>query len=328
MPRARLDLAAALLASLAATPAVADRLLLEGPDLEVTVAEGGRCGGPAEVTVHSSRPALFERDSGELQRVIDGARAALAFECPGLPELRVIGRLKGLPEPVLRAVASGASRWLLRAEETLRSEALGPGSAPTSEEVPRGAPEAQGFTLAGLRTGMSPEAARGAVARSFGVEPSYDAERGLLTMHTQGCPPRFDWGRRSPAPQPGWKCLRAWFTGGPEPRLYRVDLLQAVRAEQRAGVEEALAERFGPAAERRVIAPAGGWMPRVGEERVYLGWGAPLAGPGPARERPAEPLHALRAEVESDPRVVVTTVILEDPAGPPGPASPRPDLTL
>jgi hypothetical protein len=318
-------LGAALVAALTCAPAHAERLVIEGPELSVTTADGAPCGSPVEVTVRSGRPGVFERGSAELQRVVDAVRAALAFECPDLAELRVLGRLQGLPEPVFRGLASAASGWSVEAEQTIRSDAAHPGGGAAAGTS--GTPD--GLALAGLHAGMSLEAARAAIVQRFAAEPQYDPGRGLMTLYAQGCPVGFDWERATPAPQPGWKCLKARFTGDPDPRLARVELLQAVEPGQGAAVEQSLVERFGPPAERRE--ESGRWWRGRADGVLHLGWGPTLAaaqagGPaGPA----GEPRHALRARIEPGAGAVVTTLTLESQeAPPPGPVPGRPDLTL
>jgi hypothetical protein len=305
--------------------------------MEVTLTGAHRCGAPADVTIHSARPALFERDSSELQRVVDAVRALLAFECRDLPELRVLGRLKGLPEPVFRGAATAASGWAVRTEQSIRGGAprraegtAGGGGGPLGGRAPLPALGDEGPAVAGLRAGMPVGEAQAAVARTFGVEPAYDPQRGLLTMGAQGCPAGYDLERRSPAPQPGWKCLKAWFTDEQEPRLYRLELVQVLPPDQREAAERALTERFGPPLQRRVDEPTSWWGGRTGEQVVHLAWGRVVE---PAREPasgdgPGQPVHALQATVEATPGAVLTSVILYEPAQLGPVRERRPDLQL
>ena len=72
---------------------------------------------------------------------------------------------------------------------------------------------------------MSVDEARAAVNETFGVEPVYDTGTGVMAMQVGGCPADYDWVKLSPRPEPGWKCLQAWFT---DQRLARLYLLEPV----------------------------------------------------------------------------------------------------
>jgi hypothetical protein len=291
-----------------AGPAAADRLLMEAPGLTATLDQPLQCDKPASVTIEAAQPDLFGTQSPELQRLVDALHAMLAFECPGLPEIQVRGVLKGLREPVYRATAAPQENWALRVERTVRAE------VPSAPETAGPAPEAEGspgaesaaYTVAGLSPGMTVEEAGAAVADTFGVRPEYDAQNGLMTMYADGCPQGYPSNERQLAPRAGWKCLRAWFTDQPVPKLYLVELTQVVGGRRTDAVEHALTERYGEPVQGARAAPAR-------ENALYLSWGdtvdTGIALP-PGAPRPS---HVLEAAVEPVDDVIVTTVTLYGP---------------
>jgi hypothetical protein len=320
---ARLFACAGTLAVAFAGPTAADRLLMEAPGLTASLDQPLQCDQPASVTVEAAQPDLFGTQSSELQRLVDALHAMLAFECPGLPEIRVHGMLKGSGEPVYRGTAAVQGNWTLQAERTAQSEVpLAPGAA---GGAPEGSPAAGSapYTVAGLSPGMTVEEAGAAVADTFGVRPEYDAQNGLMTLYADGCPQGFPWNERQLVPRAGWKCLRAWFTDQRVPKLYFLELTQVVGGRRTDAVEHALTERYGEPAQGSHGAP-----PR--QDGLHLSWGNTIdtgiaLPPGAPR-----PSHVLEAVVERVDDVIVTTVTLYGPglAAPRGRSQPAGGLDL
>ena len=319
--RAALSWVAAI-AILASQVAWAQRVLLQDSVARVTLDQGFRCGEAAKISVESSQPGLFQRDSPELQRIVDAARAVLLFECSDIPEIRLQGRLAGLAEPVYGGVASPASQWLVQTAQAIQSRTVQEAEADQTTPMQPSAsqpvePSEEGLTVANLALGMSVKEASAAISGTFGVEPEYDVARGTLTAQMQGCPGDFDWVKLSPAPRAGWKCLTAWFTDQREARLYRLELIQVVKGEPQ-GVEQALIERFGAPAERRTDSLGASWW-QSGRQVTGMAWGDAVARPEAGVALTATlPVHELQAAIESVSGVTVTKLTLYNPSLRPG----------
>lgn len=323
-----------VLLATAPAPASADRLLIDGPELTVTLARKFECGEPVDITVESKQPLMFKRQSQELQRVLDSVRAMLSFECPRIPEIHIHGRLKGLPDPLYRGVASGRTDWSVQTHRAIRTQEVAKHDSfgATAEEQTRAPhgdqPPDRRLTVVNLSTGMPVEDARTAIAETFGVEPEYDVGQGVLTMHADGCPPDYDWEQVSPPPKSGWKCLRAWFTDQRVAKLYRLELVQVVNSDESEAVAEALMDRFGQPVQRRTEKRGrrGSWDRE--QEVRYLIWGE-IVEPGDKNQRPT---HGLQAVIETMGDVVVTTLTLYEPSLQSGwveqAAERKPDLKL
>lgn len=350
---------AALMTLACAGPVAAGRLLLEARGLAAGLDQPLRCGEPASVTVEAGQPEVFDAQSPELQRLMDGVRAMLAFECPDLREIQVRGVLKGLRDPVYRGIAARDADWLLQAQQAvrpsapvgMRNKAAAGGAAETEA---RGTPEAEAgaesgaqrampeapraasdLTVAGLSLDMTVDQAREAVSATFGVTPEYDAQQGVMTMAAPLCPQGNQWGPERHPPQAGWKCLRAWFTDERVARLYLLELVQVVASQGVQPVERALIERYGKPAQRAPgVAPAGAGERGSGGtdggprgEALHLAWGDEVPAGAPLPEGAPRPAHALEAAVEPAGDVTVTTVTLCGPhvaargATPPAPAA-------
>lgn len=322
--RALFTFAAALFAAAAAAQPAGERLLFDNPDYDVLVAEDYYCEQPVRLTVRSKIPELFQADSPELQRIVDGARAVLSFECPTVRGVEIEGVLAGLGEPVYFGVAGPDSGWALTTKQSIQSEEYGAYQPPADS-----GPESSGggFSVASLAAGMTVDEARAATADAFGVEPAYDARTGVLSMQAGGCPADYDWDAMSPAPEPGWKCLQAWFTDQRQGRLYLMDLVQVIRPADPGTVERQLVERFGEPAARGSRERGGGWGDEAQTIRT-IGWGQVVeAGGG---EQPD--VHNLQAQILPVEGATVVTVTLYEPGLRPRqaaePAPDAPDLTL
>lgn len=320
---------AALLVVAANAYATGERLLFDNPDYDIFVAEDYFCDQPVRVTVHSGQPGLFEADSPELQRIVDATQAVLAFECPNVRGIELEGRLAGLDEPVYFGVAGPRSDWVLNTKRSIRSEEYGQ-YQPRADDGGQGAPgAARGFTVANLSAGMPVDEARAAVVDTFGVEPAYDVAEGILTMQAGGCPADYDWAALSPSPEPGWKCLQAWFTDQRLARLYLLDLVQVIDSEDPQAVERHLIERFGEPVHRSTRERDSAWWQDTRTIHT-LGWGEVVEA-ADAGDAEATDVYTLQAQVLPVGAATVVTVTLYEPelrAAASGTDADAPDLTL
>ena len=311
---------------LSAQAVLAQRLLIEAPGLTASLDRAYRCGSAVAVRIEVDRPERFAAGSPQLQSVVDAVHAVLAYECPHLSELRISGQLKGLGQEIYRAVSTRSAGWLIEPLETVRTEATDVADGLAKEDG-RSAGADPELTVARLARGMSVPAAQAAVRETFGAEVRYDRERQLLTLRGEGCPETYEWTPSARTPEPGWKCLRAWFTRGAEPRLYRLLLVQVVEGAEPAEVERALVARYGEPRQRWLSAREGRWF-AADRELTHLAWGRPLERSGPSDgEAGRSPAYELQASVEGVAGSVVATVILSDPSRKPA-GGPGIDLTL
>lgn len=277
-----------------ANAAWAERVLLQEGDSRALLETSHLCGQSVVVTVESTLPQLFQDDAPRLQRLIDGVRALLAFECPTIHEIEVQGRLKGMGTILYRGVATVESGWWLEARESIRSEADEVAAGHMTDETP--APKS-GFEIAGLDTGMTVEEAKEAVQREFDVEPTYAPDQRVMRFEVGGCPPGYDPEQAVGSPQPGWKCLQGLFSDGATPRLQRFKLIQVTQHRSAQDVMDLLEGRFGPADARWTeIRHSGGlWG---GERAVgYLAWGE-VIGTVPVEGSRPRPTYELEATVD------------------------------
>lgn len=281
------------------------RVLLEDDGLAVRIADGSRCSRSVDMTVVAEQPALFERGSDRLQRVVDAAHAVLAFECPEVREIRVRGVLRGLSGAMFEGTAAAARDWRIEAERTIGAEQVAAaGGAPDLVEG-SSAKGAGAFSVAGLELGMTVDDARQAIRESFGVEPDYDIRAGVMTMRAGGCPQGFDPAAMHPRPEAGWKCLQALFTDRRVAILRNIQLVQTVEAGRTEPVVDALTQRYGHPSSR-VSGAGAGAPPGLSRDGVLLAWGHEGAGTMAGQ--------ALRATVEPVGSTVVVTVALAEPA--------------
>lgn len=314
-----------------AAPDTNQRLLFDNPDFEVTARSGFFCNEPVPITVRSTIPRLFEAQSARLQGIVDATRAVLGFECPVLQGIRVQGRLTGLDEPVYSGMADPDSDWMLVTRQSIESEAYDNYNAPSdSRDTADMGRTGDSFTVAGLSAGMSVDEARAAVAEAFGTEADFDIEAGALTMRDGGCPGEYDWASLSPPPQPGWKCLDAWFTDQRMARLYLLDLIQVIEASEPDRIMQQLIERFGEPVSRATQEQEGGWWDS-GPVVERLAWGEVVETRDPGDAQGSD-IHALQAKIVPLEDATVVAVTLYRPALRPGDGSRRasqvPDLTL
>lgn len=319
-----------LMLAMQSATAADDRLLFDNPGYTVTMPDNYYCDETVPLTVHSDRPGLFESGSTELQRIVDAAQAVLAFECPQFHAIQVEGRLSGIGEPVYTGLSERRSNWELTASQSIQSEQYDGSSSPMDDEGYGAGDAIHGFSVANLSSGMPVEEARSAVTETFGIEPEFDIDSGILTMLAGGCPADYDWAALSPEPERGWKCLNAWFTDQRLARLYLLDLVQVIDAADPDAVEQQLMERFGEPVHRDTRDQEGGWW-GTNEEIRMLAWGEVVetrdTGGGEMTD-----VYALQAKILPMDDVTVVTVTLYEPGlrpgWSPGSGSNLPDLTL
>ena len=203
----------------------------------------------------------------------------------------------------------------------VRDDGLPTSAHANAMQVPA-SPELSRLAIAGLDTGMTVRQASAAVREAFGAEPDYSAATGLMTLGVGGCPPDFSGDVSLISPRPGWKCLRAWFTGEAVPRLQRVELVQVTEQTSVPDVAGLLEGRFGPWDARWHTEPTGDTLQLPGEDAVHLAWGDVVAAT-PVAGGPPRPHYELEARVtENGPWTVTRLNRLADgavvPTGSPG----------
>lgn len=307
-----------------------ERLLFDNPGYDVTMAENYYCDEPVTVTVRSDNPEMFEAESAELQRIVDATQAVLAFECPEFHVIRVEGRLAGLDEPVYAGVSERSSNWELATTQSIQSEEYEEYAAPTGDDDYGSTDGGLGYTVANLSVGMSVDEAQAAVTDTFGVESQFDVGQGILTMRTGGCPAGYDWAALSPTPERGWKCLSAWFTDQRLARLYLLDLVQVVAAEDPEAIAQHLVGRYGEPVYRDTRDQPGGWWGKNNPMHM-LAWGE-IVETREAGNGEQEDVYTLQAKILPIEDVTIVTVTLYEPGLQPGWATDSdtsgPDLTL
>jgi len=289
---------ALLLAAAAALPApAAARLLLEDRGTEVHLDRPLVCGQPAAVRIAADRPDLFDAGNPRLQGLLDATRAMLGYECRDLREIRVTGGLRGETRERYAGMAGDATGWRLQPDRGYVA------SAPSAAAPPApAAPAGSAFTVRGLATGMTPDAAMREARTGFDAAPRYDAARRELAVERDGC--ALEPGSR---PRAGQVCLKAHFTEGRDPRSYRLRYAQVVDRDQAEPIAAQLRERFGAPAvdeERRGSA----WLQGGAPER-HLGWGAQTAADD------GRPRRELEADIRVEGGVTVLTLDLLDAGG-------------
>jgi len=309
----RLRAPALLLAAAAAAapaPAVA-RLLLEDQGAEVSLERALVCGQPASVRVTADQPALLSAGNPRLQGLVDAARAVLGYECREIAEMRVSGVLRGDSREYFSGVAGAATGWRLQAQRDYA--AWTPPTAPAAAVPAPGAPAAavpaeSGFSVRGLRTGMTPDTALREARTGFDATPRYDPARRELVVEREGC--ALETGAQ---PRAGQVCLKAAFTGGNDPRSYHLRFAQVVDKDRAEAIAAQLRERFGaPAADEERRGSA--WLQGGAPER-HLAWGAQATGVD------GQPRRELEADIRVERGVTVLTLDLFAPTPAAGPAA-------
>ncbi len=242
----------ALLASLLFfSNAWAGRVLINDAEQTVTLTQALDCYSAADIKINTSRPEIYEPQSGQLQAINDAVRAMLSYECPGLSEINITGSVRGLDSIVYQGQLSAQNSWLVQtiAPKNLSSYTNSQ-AITTSEQTYR---QAGGFipdldkeplSITRLQLGMSAEEVSKIVSDTFEINPEYKAYEGTMTMFAGGCPEDFDARRNANSAQQEWKCLKAWFSDARTPRLERLELVQVANADTEQ-VQQLLVEKYG-----------------------------------------------------------------------------------
>ncbi|SDF50547.1 hypothetical protein [Thalassobaculum litoreum] len=285
-----------------ATATAAERLVVQEPDLLVVVDREVGCGEITELTMRSSDRDLFRKDSPRMQRVVDGTRAILGFECARTPAFNITGEDNRTGEVVFRGTAGDPTQWLVRSSEALAAAPSGTGStvgsgstaAPTSNSVSLGSD-----AVGGVRTGMTVAEASNAAGGDFPGKPVYRRDLQALVAGDEDCVGRLQSNTRLIA---GQRCLVGQTVESDPPRVYQTILHQAVDQDQRAQIVAQLEERFGRPAKRERGELPGSSSNNAGNKYTLLSWRAPLERPIEASARPngIDPVsHELEALVVS-----------------------------
>lgn len=305
MPSARTTTAAALLATgilcLAAPSMAEERLLVQDTDLLVVVDRDVACGQPTPITVRSSDQGVFTRGSDRMQRIVDGTRAILGFECARIPALNITGQMSGRADTVFTGTAGDQTQWLVVSEQTLAAAAAPPPppTSPAVPSVPASTAVAIGAdAVGGVRTGMTVDQVVTGASGQFSAAPRHLRDANLVVAGDEDCTTRLAKNERLSA---GQRCMVTQLSEGEQPRAFQVILHQAVDQDQRDAIVKQLTDRFGPPArvERGEI-EGSSWIAR--HKYVLMGWRSELTQPLEVAARPKSVpalTHGLEALVVS-----------------------------
>ena len=225
----------------------ADRILIDDPEQTVTVSDTFSCYRPVDITIDTTDPGLYETDSVQLQKLGDGVRAMLGYECPGLSIIQLTGLIRGLDDIVYHGEMSKNNDWLVESLQTLDQEFKSIQSDSSQAGVTKRYDDElkQGqLDVTGLYLGMSVDQVNDIVIKTFGVEPNYDAEKGMMTMSSGQCPSDLSLVKIETENSYRLKCLQAWFSDNRVARLQRLTLLQVVDG-QIDQVNDLLVSKYG-----------------------------------------------------------------------------------
>lgn len=279
--------------------AAAERLVVQDADLLVVVDREVSCGEITPITLRSSDPDLFRQGSPRMQRVVDGTRAILGFECARTPAFNITGEDSRSGEVVFEGTAGDPTGWLVQSSHALTGApasststgATPPGSSPGSAATPV---SLGSDAIGGVRTGMTVAEASSAAAGDFTGKPLYDRKAQMLVAGDGDCAARLQGRDRLSA---GQRCLVAQTVDTDRPRIYQTILHQAVDQDQREQIVAQLEQRFGrPTKRERGELQGSSW--NNGHKYVLLSWRAPLERPIEATGRPTN-LDPLNSELEA-----------------------------
>ncbi|WPZ35919.1 hypothetical protein T8K17_07200 [Thalassobaculum sp. OXR-137] len=275
------------------TATAAERLVVQEPDLLVVVDREVGCGEITELTIRSSDPDLFRKDSARMQRVVDGTRAILGFECARTPAFNITGEDNRTGDVVFRGTAGDPTRWLVQSSQALAAAPSGSGSTvgsgasagtSGSGNAGSGTVSLGGDAVGGVRTGMTVAEATNAAGGDFAGKPVYRRDLQALVAGDDDCVGRLQSNTRLFA---GQRCLVAQTVETDPPRIYQTILHQAVDQDQREQIVAQLEDRFGrPAKRERGELPGSSWN-NAGNKYTLLSWRAPLDRPIEASARPS-----------------------------------------
>ncbi|MDH3378607.1 MAG: hypothetical protein OEQ39_16905, partial [Gammaproteobacteria bacterium] len=293
-----------VLSSALAGPALAERIIVEGLDYQVTLEQEPLCGEPARIRIAAQQPDLFNGDSAELQRIVDAVHAVLGFECRNLTELRIRGSLAGLNDVLFEGTAGYESDWIVLPKHSLVGNASLDEGIPAIPTADFEQDRETDFAVLGLQIGMTADEALEQVNKEFSKPARYDRRRRLLTAGEGACRSGRDWAQRRLRPEPGSRCLTAWFTDAEVPQVSEIWMAQVAAEGQSANAGEALANRYGePAVLEKVRSES------TTNPAARLAWGAPLDA-----ERDTNGERELEAQVEAAGEATIVTLRLSAPA--------------
>ena len=266
----------------------AERLVVQEPDLLVVVDREVSCGEITELTMRSSDRDLFRKDGTRMQRVIDGTRAILGFECARIPAFNITGEDNNTGEVVFRGTAGDPTRWLVQSSQALAAAPSGSGSTigsgTSGGSTGNGTVALGGDAVGGVRTGMTVAQASDAARSDFAGKPIYRRDLQALVAGDEDCVGRLQSNTRLIA---GQRCLVGQTVETDPPRIYQTILHQAVDQDQREQIVAQLEQRFGrPAKRERGELPGSNWN-NGGHRYTLLSWRAPLERPIEASARPS-----------------------------------------
>lgn len=236
------------LAMLAGVPALVaaapGRVLLEDPAFHASVSSASDCRSPIDLMLVTPDPALLDSDTGDVQRVVDASLAAIRFQCPDISRVTVRGSLQGDTRETFVAAAERSNNWLVQPERTFRLQ-VPADTTDINRTGARSSMQEPVMVLAGLKPGMSVDAARKAIVSSFDTEPRSLDGGTRLVVEERGCRAGSTWQTRFDGAVPGSRCVEAWFTDVRYPRLYRVEYAEVVTARQSREATASLMRRYG-----------------------------------------------------------------------------------
>ncbi len=245
-PVSKFFMAAVFIYALMISAAWADRVLIDDPLQTVSVSSNFSCYQPANITVDTTQPSLYEQAT-QLQALSDSVRAMLSYECPQLSAIKLTGLIRGLNEVVYQGELSRNNNWLIRQvtatdnqqydNQTQSGEQENWTANRYDDELVQGQ-----LDVTGIRLGMSADQVSEIITQTFAVEPHYDVNNGLMTMNPDVC--------SSGVVETNSKCLKAWFSDNRIARLERIELIQVVQANQQQ-VNNRLIDKYGNPIETR-----------------------------------------------------------------------------
>ncbi len=216
----------------------ADRVLIDDPVQTVSVSNNFSCYQPAQITVDTVRPELYEQ-TNQLQTLSDSVRAMLSFECPQLSSIKLTGLIRGLDEVVYQGELSRNNNWLVKQIAAIDNDLYS--QAPISDQQNQTTKRYDDelthgqLQVIGIHLGMTVDQVSEIVSQTFSVEPTYDATKGLMTMNSGRCVDDV---------QINAKCMQAWFSDNRVPRLERFELTQVVEGNLKR-VNDLLVDKYG-----------------------------------------------------------------------------------
>ena len=238
-PVSKFFMAAVFIYLLTVSAVWADRVLIDDPQQTVTVGNHISCYQPVDITVDTVKPSLYEADSMSLQKLGDSVKAMLSYECPGLSSIALTGLIRGLDEIVYQGEMSKNNNWRVQAlalsdqayESNQRPLGISDQTRNQQSSIAKRYDDEliQGqLEVTGLHLGMSVDQVTDSIIKTFGLQPTYDAQQGVMTMNSGHCPQDLSLAHEGSELNSELKCLQAWFSDNRVARLQRLTLFQVV----------------------------------------------------------------------------------------------------